>query len=120
MPVSHLLEHICVNKQNRWKLMTFLKEHAQSLDSPNKITLRRNYNFYQYNGYSHVLRENPPQHLSFARRPDFIYQPHVNFIKVNQEFFNLILYHGWKFLNNEKNLRNIFFGYSNSIDLLFR
>lgn len=32
----------------------------------------------------------------------------MNFIKVNYDFFNLALYHGWKFLNDENNLRNLF------------
>ena len=91
---NHPPKQICLNKKSRWKLMNLLKEHAQSSVSSNKIILRRNYNFYQYNGYNQNLRNYPPRHLSFARRPHFIYQPYVHFIKVNYDFFNLALYHG--------------------------
>jgi hypothetical protein len=101
-------EQLSIDKRNRWKLMDLLKEYTQSPDYSNKIIVRRNYNFYQYNGYRRTLRENPPRHLSFARRPDFIYQPYVNFIKVNQDIFGLALRNGWKFLNNKTNLELLF------------
>jgi hypothetical protein len=105
---SHPSEQLCIDKSNRWKLIDLLKEYAQSPDYSNKIIVRRNYTFYQYNGYKKILRENPPKHLSFPRRPDFIYQPYVNFIKVNQNIFNLVLRNGWKFLKNKNNLKNLF------------
>ncbi len=101
-------EQLSIDKRNRWKLMDLLKEYTQSPDYSNKIIVRRNYNFYQYNGYRRTLRENPPRHLSFASRPDFIYQPYVNFIKVNQDIFGLALRNGWKFLNNKTNLELLF------------
>jgi hypothetical protein len=104
---SHSPGQLCIDKRGRWKIMDFLKKHTQSPDYSNKIILRRNYSFYQYNGYKSILRENPPQHLSFARRPDFVYQPYVNFIKVNQNIFNLALDHGWKFLKNRSNLADL-------------
>jgi hypothetical protein len=97
-------EQLSIDKRNRWKLIDLLKEYTQSSDYSNKIIVRRNYNFYQYNGYRSILRENPPRHLSFPRRPDFIYQPYANFIKVNQDIFGLALRNGWKYLNNKTNL----------------
>jgi hypothetical protein len=107
LPQNHSPEQLCIDKRGRWKIMDFLKEHTQSSDYSNKIILRRNYNFFQYNGYKSVLRENPPQHLSFARRPDFVYQPYVNFIKVNQNILNLALLHGWKIFKNRINLADL-------------
>ena len=103
----HFPEQPCVNKRSCWKVMDLLKEHAQSPNYSNKIVLRRTYNFYQYNGYNNVLRENPPKHLSFARRPDFVYQPDVHFIKVNQEVFDLALHDGWKIFQNEINVEHL-------------
>ena len=101
-------EQLSIDKRNRWKLLDLLKKYTQSSDYTNKIVLRRNYNFYQYNGYKQELREKPPKHLSFPRRPDFIYQPYVNFIKVNQHIFDLTLLHGWKFLTYKNNLEHLF------------
>jgi hypothetical protein len=101
-------EQFSIDKRNRWKLLDLLKDYAQSSDYTNKIVIRRNYNFYQYNGYKTELRENPPRHLSFARRPDFIYQPYANFIKVNQDIFGLALRNGWKVLKYKNNLERLF------------
>lgn len=101
---SYFSEQLCIDKRNCWKVMDLLQKYLQSPDYSNKIVVRRNYSFYQYNGYKSILRENPPKHLSFASRPDFIYQPYVNFIKVNQEMFGLVLHYGWKFLQYKNNL----------------
>jgi hypothetical protein len=100
-------EQLSINKRNRWKLLDLLKEYTESSDYSNKIIVRHNCNFYQYNGYNSAKRQNPPKHSSFASRPDFIYQPYVNFIKVNQDVFGLAIRLGWKFLNSQNNLEHL-------------
>ena len=96
-----------LDKRNRWKLIDLLKGHSQSSNGVNKIVVRRNCNFYQYNGYRHELTENIPKHRSFAYKPSFVYQPYAKFIKVNQDIFTIALQEGFKFLKNENNLRQL-------------
>ena len=96
---------LSVDKRNRWKLVDLLKAHTQRSNSVNKIIVRRNCNFYQYNGYRNELTESPPKHRSFACKPDFVYQPYVNFIKVNHDIFSIALQDGFKFLENQNNLK---------------
>ena len=98
---------LCIDKRNLWQLISLLKPYVQSTNRTNKIVLRRNFNFYQYNGYISSQREHPPKHVSFARRPDFIYQPYANFILLNRDMFNRALSYGWKFLQNGKNLQQM-------------
>ncbi|CAF1250008.1 unnamed protein product [Adineta steineri] len=103
-------ERPSINKRNRWKLLDLLNKYAESPDFSNKIVIRRNYNFCEYDGYESRLRENPPPHPSFSRKPDFVYQPYVNFIKVNQDKFDLMFQNGCKLSeikNNFEDLINI-------------
>jgi hypothetical protein len=106
---------LSLDNRNRWKLIDLLKEHSQSSNGVNKIVVRRNCNFYQYNGYRRELTDNPPKHRSFACKPNFVYQPYVKFIKVNQDIFTIALQDGFKFLKNENNLRQLLD--SSSLDL---
>lgn len=87
-------DEFSVNKRNHWQLIDLLKRHRQTLDSRNKIIIRRNCHFYHYNGYKEEIRTNPPRHRFFARRPHFVYQPYVHFIKVNLEIFTAFLHYG--------------------------
>jgi hypothetical protein len=114
-------EQLSVDKRNRWKLIDLLQEYTQSSDYVNKIFVRRNCTFYQYNGYRNELRENPPRHLSFARKPDFVYQPYVNFIKVNLNIFDLALRNGLKVLRNKNTLEQLFDidSYDTSVVLIY-
>lgn len=98
---------LSIDKRNRWKLIDLLKEFSQSPDGVNKTVVRRNCNFFHYNGYRSELTDNPPKHHGFAGKPDFVYQPYVNFIKVNQYFFNIAVRDGFKFLENKCNVEQL-------------
>ncbi|UJR13135.1 hypothetical protein I4U23_000159 [Adineta vaga] len=101
--------NISLDKGNRWKLIDLLKKFSQSPDGTNKKIIRHNYNFYQYNGYHFSARREskPPKHMSFPKRPDFVYQPHVKCLKINHDIFNWALQNGSRFFRDKTNLERI-------------
>ncbi|CAF0859640.1 unnamed protein product [Adineta steineri] len=102
--------NMSLDKKKRWQLIELLKKYSQSSNDINKIVTRRCYNFHMYNGYSWhpKYKRSPLKHLSFAKRPDFVYQPYVKFVKVNQNIFNLIFQDGLQVYRNEKKLLELF------------
>lgn len=115
---------LSTNKRNRWILINLLEKFSQSPKPTNKTLVRRNYNFYQYNGYTWAPRKykTPPKHPTLAGRPDFTYQPYVKFLKVNQELFNIALLDGTsEFLKNSDYLNQLLDIHSsdNAVTLLY-
>lgn len=105
----HSSAKVSMNKRDRWKLIDLLRKYSQSPNNDNKIIVQGNHHFVQYNGYqwSSTRKTTPPKHPSFASRPDFVYQPYVRFMKVNEDVFNLALHYGSHFLEDPKNLEQL-------------
>ena len=102
------LENLSINKHKYWKLLDILRRYIKLVDLTKQALASSAHNYHQYNGYSDRLREHPPKHVAFSRRPDFIYQPRAKFIKVNQEVLNTVLRCGMKYLDDPKHFQDLF------------